>query len=77
MSTHQAQAIWELCREGFPLVAQEAEDRWECGRTYRPDGHLPLSRRVSNLIDQCNWEISHGLPAAGAVVAAHAAVMRR
>jgi hypothetical protein len=58
----QAQAIWELCRQGFPLDADDAAEHWEKGQPYRPDGQLKVPRDVERLIDACNWEVS-GQPA--------------
>jgi hypothetical protein len=57
MTISQAQAIWELCRQGFPLTADEAADRWERGEAYEPEQQLPVNREIAQLIDRCNWEI--------------------
>jgi hypothetical protein len=57
MKINQLQAIWELCRQGFPLTADEAAARWEKGETYLPDRHLHVTREIEHLIDRCNWEI--------------------
>lgn len=58
MTISQSQAIWELCRQGFPLTADEAAEHWAKGETYRPDlqGHR-VPREVEHLIEQSNWEI--------------------
>jgi hypothetical protein len=57
MTISQSHAIWELCRQGFPLNAEEAAERWESGETYEPDSRLHVSREIVQLIDLCNWEI--------------------
>jgi len=57
MTTRQVEAVWELCRQGFPLTADEAEARWERGETYQPDGQLRINREIERLIERCNWEI--------------------
>ena len=58
MTISQAQALWELCRQGLPLSADEAERCWEQGQTYqlREPGKLPWE--VAGLIEQGNWEVS-------------------
>lgn len=58
MTISQAHAIWELCRQGLPLSADEAEKCWEQGKAYRLDEPVKLPREVEGLIDQCNWEVS-------------------
>jgi hypothetical protein len=61
MTIIQSQAIWELCRQGFPLNADEAAERWEKGQAYRPDWRgLRVPRAVAQLIDQSNWEAAEG-----------------
>jgi hypothetical protein len=57
MTISQAHAIWELCRQGLPLSADEAELCWEQGKAYRLDEPVKLPREVESLIDQCNWEV--------------------
>ena len=54
MTNSQLKAVWELCRQGFPLNADEAEQAWEHGRPFRPESPLQLSRTLKQLIDQCN-----------------------
>lgn len=57
MTIIQSQTIWELCRQGFPLTADEAAERWEKGETYLPDWRgLRVPREVTHLIEQSNWE---------------------
>jgi hypothetical protein len=58
MNNYQLQAVWELCRQGYPGSADEAESRWSAGETYHPEGQVRLSRWLHNLIDQCNYEVS-------------------
>ena len=61
MNISQRQAVWELCRNGFPLTADEAAARWEKGETFKSDRELRLTRELKRLIDRCNWEIdTHG-----------------
>ncbi len=57
MTTRQVEAVWELCRQGFPLTADEAQARWERGETYEPDRALRINREIERLIEGCNWEI--------------------
>jgi hypothetical protein len=57
MTISQTQAIWELCRQGFPLTADEAADRWERGEVYEPELQVRVNREIAQLIDRCNWEI--------------------
>lgn len=58
MTISQAQALWELCRQGLPLSADEAEHCWEQGQTYQLQVPVKLPRVVEGLIEQCNWEVS-------------------
>lgn len=58
MTHEQSQAIWELCRQGYPMSADEAERRWTEGRPYRPDEQMRVPRSLRALIDQCNYEAS-------------------
>ena len=58
MISHQWQAVWELCRQGYPMSADEAEERWSAGNAYYPAGHMQVSRALRALIDQCNYEAS-------------------
>ncbi len=57
MTVSQSQALWEMCRQGFPLRADEAEKQWESGRIYQPDLDLHLPRKIAELIDRCNREV--------------------
>lgn len=56
MTNSQARAIWELCRQGFPLSADEAEASWKDGHPYHPDWPLKISRALQRLIEDCNRE---------------------
>ena len=58
MTISQAQALWELCRQGLPLSADEAERCWEQGQTYQLREPVKLPWEVAGLIEQCNWEVS-------------------
>jgi len=49
MTMSQSQAVWELCRQGFPLTADEAAERWEKGETYMPDRRLRVTREIKRL----------------------------
>lgn len=64
MTISQSQAVWELCRQGFPLTADEAAEHWDNGEIYLPDRQVKTSRETAQLIDRCNWEIGRGLEAA-------------
>jgi hypothetical protein len=56
MTNSQELALWELCRQGFPLSAGDAEALWEEGRSFRPDRPLDLPRSLQQLIEDCNRE---------------------
>jgi hypothetical protein len=56
MTISQELALWELCRQGFPLSAEDAESSWEQGRSFRPDWPLDLPRSLQRLIEDCNQE---------------------
>ncbi len=57
MSTKKSQALWELCRQGFPQAADSAARCWEEGERFQLTNDLPVPRSLEALIDQCNWEI--------------------
>ena len=57
MTISQAQAIWELFRQGLHMSADEAERNWDHGETYQLDGHVHVPRRTTALIERCNREI--------------------
>jgi hypothetical protein len=56
MTRIQQQAFWEICRQGFPLMADDAASRWESGGIYELDNGFRLPRVTQDLIDLCNWE---------------------
>lgn len=58
MISHQSQAVWELCRQGYPILADEAEIRWRSGQTYQPDLQVRIPRILRALIDTCNYEVT-------------------
>ena len=58
MTISQLQATWELCRQGFPLIADEAAAQWETGKAFELDLPVCVPREVEHLIDQCNWEVA-------------------
>ncbi len=57
MTTNQLQALWELCRQGLPLEADEAADQWDRGQPFELRDSVRLARYVEVLIRQCNWEV--------------------
>lgn len=57
MSTIQSIALWELCRQGLPLLADAASRCWERGRTFELERDIEVAKSLEDLIDQCNWEI--------------------
>ena len=61
MTISQTHALWELCRQGLPLSADEAERCWEAGRAYTLTEPVKLPREVEGLIEQCNWELGAAL----------------
>jgi hypothetical protein len=56
MTNRQTAAVWELCRQGFPLSADEAELSWENGKPFFPDWSIKISRTLARLIEDCNQE---------------------
>lgn len=57
MTIVQEMAIWELCRQGFPLDADQAESSWEHGKHFGFDGNkLRVPVAVRQLIDRANRE---------------------
>ena len=66
MTFTQTQAVWELCRQGLPLLADEAADCWERGVQFKLQSQVRIARAVEALIEQCNWETMrrHGTPGA-------------
>jgi hypothetical protein len=57
MTTNQWQALWELCRQGLPLAADEAAEQWERGQPFALEDNVHLARYIEALIRQCNWEV--------------------
>jgi hypothetical protein len=57
MTTTQSLALWELCREGLPLAADEAALQWGQGRSFEMPSGIRISRSLEALIEQCNWEV--------------------
>jgi len=57
MTTNQSQAHWELCRQGLPLAADEAAERWDRGQPFKLENGVHLARYLEALIRQCNWEV--------------------
>jgi hypothetical protein len=57
MTTTQSLALWELCREGLPLAADEAALQWGQGQRFELTPGIRISRSLEALIDQCNWEV--------------------
>jgi hypothetical protein len=56
MTSTQSQAVWELCRQGLPLAADEAEQCWRRGEAYHLNFRLKMPRSINALIERCNWE---------------------
>jgi hypothetical protein len=56
MTLNQAQAVWELCRQRSPLLADDADNRWAHREPFemRPRVKLPL--HFLQLIERRNWE---------------------
>lgn len=57
MNTRQSQAFRELCRHGFPLLAENASRCWDQGHAFDSDPTLRIPRLLETMIDQCNWEL--------------------
>lgn len=57
MTANQTQAHWELCRQGFPLEADQAAQQWDRGQPFEFHLGVRLARSVEALIQQCNWEV--------------------
>ena len=64
MTTNQSLAVWELCRQGLPLIADEAEASWNLGQTFQIQSPVALARSIRELLDRCNWEASQRRQAA-------------
>jgi hypothetical protein len=64
MTINQSQALWELCRQGLPLAADEAAEHWGQGQTFELEQSVHLARYVEALIRQCNWEVKRTEPTA-------------
>ena len=56
MTFTQTQTVWELCRQGLPLLADEAAEYWEKGLHFDLHPGVHIARAVADLIEQCNWE---------------------
>jgi hypothetical protein len=56
MTITQAQAVWELCRQGLPLSADEAERCWAHGDSYHLDQRVKVPRGLIHMIARCNRE---------------------
>jgi hypothetical protein len=56
MTPSQNKAVWELCRQGLPLVADEAAAKWSRGERYMLDQRISVAREVKKLVEMCNWE---------------------
>ncbi len=57
MTPSQDRAVWELCRQGLPLVADEAAATWAKGERFMLDQQVRVAREVHKLVDMCNWEV--------------------
>ncbi|HYN76736.1 MAG TPA: hypothetical protein VES73_02965 [Lamprocystis sp. (in: g-proteobacteria)] len=57
MTNTQSSALWEICRQGLPLLADEAAERWNKGLDFQVQRELHLARALEALINQCNWEV--------------------
>lgn len=54
MNVEHRQLVWELCRQGYPLVAEEAADCLARGEYYEPSWQVRLTRRLRYLLNICN-----------------------
>jgi hypothetical protein len=57
MTSAQSQALWELCRQGLPSIADEAAECWDRGLHFQLQYPVRLARSLEALIEQCNWEV--------------------
>jgi hypothetical protein len=64
MTTNQSLALWELCRQGLPLAADDAAEQWGQGQQYELAPGVRVSRGLEALIEQCNWEVGQVAQAA-------------
>ncbi len=64
MTTNQSLTLWELCRQGLPLAADEAAEQWNLGQCFQLPSGLRISRSLEALIEQCNWEVRQMVEAA-------------
>lgn len=65
MTFTQSQAVWELCRQGLPLLADEAAECWDRGLQFKMQSQIRIGRAVEALIEQCNWEVTRRRRAPG------------
>jgi hypothetical protein len=56
MTSYRDKAIWELRRQGYHAVADEAQVAWARGDGYTPRERLPLARELMEFIRIANWE---------------------
>ncbi|NCA70422.1 MAG: hypothetical protein EOM91_09980 [Sphingobacteriia bacterium] len=61
MTAKQSLALWELCRQGLPQLADAALDCWNRGRRFDLGQDINVARSLKALIDQCNWEVERPL----------------
>jgi hypothetical protein len=64
MTTNQSLTLWELCRQGLPLAADEAAERWSAGQRFELPPGVRISRSLEALVEQCNWEVEQVAEAA-------------
>ena len=62
MTSYQLQTIWELCRQGLHMSANEAERCWKQGEVYHLDCDGKVPRMINGLIERCNREVLQGVP---------------
>jgi hypothetical protein len=58
MVTYREQALWDLCRQGYPISADEAEICWNHGKPYLLEPSIHVSRALRTVIERCPSEVS-------------------
>jgi hypothetical protein len=54
----QSSTLWEICRQGLPLLADEAAERWDQGQPFELQPRFHVAPTLEAMIKQCNWEIT-------------------
>jgi hypothetical protein len=56
MTFRQNCTVWELRRQGYQVIADEADAHWKRGEIFSPDPRIRLSSRLAACVKLCNQE---------------------